>query len=299
MGRFTERDWAQWDLEHPYVPHPKEASAPTQTYVSHADNPRPGMGDIKLSPGQIESMRTGSAAPFMNDKGEFTPERQALHDKIVSDAVNGVSPSEHPELIMTGGGGGSGKSAMLDQGLVPVPDSYVKNDPDAIKAELPEAEQMQADGDKTWAAFTHEESSYLSARIVDASYSTGKSMVLDTTGNTNAAKIGAKIQAARDAGYSVTGNYMTVTPDAGVARAMARADATGREVPEAVLRSTYKSISDVFPQVSEVFDKVNLFDNNGPKGSTPTLIASGGRGVGGLTVHDAAKYNQFLSYGSQ
>ena len=79
------------------------------------------------------------------------------------------------------------------------------------------------------------------------------------------------------------------------ARPAARAEATGRAVPETVIRDTYKGISTVFPQVASRFDSVNLFDNNGPQGQAPTLIGSKSPG-GSFTVHDQAAYDRFLSY---
>jgi 8-oxo-dGTP pyrophosphatase MutT (NUDIX family)/predicted ABC-type ATPase len=266
-------------------PHPTGSGEP----------PRAGMGDVPITEKNLADLRASTAGPYLTPDGHFTPERQAVHDQIVTGALAGTTPVDNPRLVMMGGGPASGKSAMVGSGAVNLPDNAVHNDPDAIKAQLPEVKEMQAAGNRQWASLSHEESSYISARITAAAYEGQRNMVLDTTGDSSVDKLGGKIDAAHAAGYSVEGNYITVDPKAAVPRAMDRADATGREVPENVIRDTYSGISAVFPQAVDKFDSVRLFDNNGPKGSAPTLVASS-TGPGTFTVHDPAAYGQFLSY---
>jgi predicted ABC-type ATPase len=271
------------------------------------------MGDIPITPDSLAKLTqrdpvTGampSSAAYVRPDGTFTPERQALHDSIVTAALASSTPVEDPHMVMLGGGPASGKTEMKDSGMVTLPTNTVENDPDEIKKALPETAPLQEAGDRSWAGVTHEESSYLSARITSASFETSRNMVLDSTGDSTIDKLSAKIDAAHDAGYKVDANYITVHPDTGTERAMARAEKTGREVNEDVVRNTYASISEVFPQASEKFDSVKLFDNNataGHEGGQPRvsqgiqLIASKEPG-GHLTVSDQPKYNQFLSYG--
>ena len=285
---------------------------PDHYNTGSGEAPRLGMGDVPIDPKTMANLTqkdpvtgaTPSSAAYMRPDGTFTPERQALHDSIVANALAGTSSVDEPHMVMMGGGPASGKSEMTKSGLVELPDNAVHNDPDSIKSQLPEAQSMQEAGDKSWAGVTHEESSYLSARITAAAFETNRNMVLDSTGDSSLDKLSAKIDAAREAGYKVDANYITVHPDTGVERAMARAQTTGRLVDENIVRGTYASISSVFPQAAEKFDSVNLFDNNataGHEGGQPRisqgiqLIASKEPG-GHLTVADQPKYNQFLSY---
>lgn len=303
------------DVGSPRTPQPGEQGNPVARYpTGTGEAPRPGMGDIAIDQKMMANLTqtdpvTGvrpSSAAYVRPDGTFTPERQALHDQIVSDALKGTAPTDDPHLVMMGGGPASGKSEMTRSGLVELPQNAVQNDPDAIKSQIPEAKDLQLDGDKSWAAVSHEESSYLSARITAAAYETSRSMVLDSTGDSTLEKLSAKIEDAHAAGFKVDANYITVHPDTGTARALARAEKTGREVPESVVRNTYASISSVFPQAAEKFDSVNLFDNNHDisenSGGQPRisqgiqLIASKEPGSH-LTVSDQPKYNQFLSYG--
>lgn len=94
--------------------------------------------------------------------------------------------------------------------------------------------QVRAASLDRWASLSHEESSYLAARIGAAAYETKRNAILDSTGNSSNAKLNGKIDAAHAAGFKVEGNYITVHPDTAVARANERAAKTGRAVPAEV-----------------------------------------------------------------
>lgn len=255
---------------------------------------RPGMGDIKISDGMARDMATGSAGPHLV-KGEngwgFTPERQALHDQIVNDAVYGVPVSDNPTFYVMGGGPAAGKSTMISQGGAQVPDarSAVHVNSDDVKERIPDYQSMTAKRDLQAAAFSHEESSYLAKRIQAAGMERRTDVVLDGTGDSSAASIGGKIDGARSRGYRVVGNYATVPTNVALERANARGLKTGRFVPETVIRETHKGVSAVFPDVVSKFDELNLFDTT----SGPRLLA---RAVGGkLDVVDPSGYASFLA----
>jgi predicted ABC-type ATPase len=260
------------------------------------NNPRAGMGDISISDKTAAEMVSGSAGPHLvkNEQGqwEFTPERQALHDKIVTDAVDGVPTSANPTYYVMGGGPAAGKSTMLDTGAVNVPQGKqaVQVNADNVKTQIPEYKSMTSAGDLNAAAFSHEESSYLAKRIQSAGMERGTDVVLDGTGDSTANNIGGKIDSARSQGYKVVGNYATVPTDVAIARANDRGRKTGRYVPETVIRQTHAGVSSVFPQVAGRFDEVNLFDTTTAK---PRLIAKGGKGK--LEIVDQAGYDAFLA----
>ena len=263
------------------------------------NNPRAGMGDIGINDNTAAEMASGSAGPHLikNEQGqwEFTQERQALHDKIVSDAVDGVPTSANPTYYVMGGGPAAGKSSMLATGQVNVPQGKqaTQVNADDVKTQLPEYKSMSSAGDLNAAAFSHEESSYLSKRIQSAGMERGTDVVLDGTGDSTAKSIGGKVDSARAQGYKVVGNYATVPTDVAIARANDRGRKTGRYVPETVIRQTHAGVSSVFPQVAGKFDEINLFDTTG----RPRLIAKGGKGK--LNIIDQAGYDSFLAKASE
>ena len=252
-----------------------------------------GQGNIKITSDWAADFQGGSAASHLRQKPdgsyEFTPERQALHDKIVADAVAGVPTSADPTYYVMGGGPAAGKSTMLKDSKVSIPskDKAVQVNPDDVKEKLPEWDRMQ--GDTNRAAYTHEESSYIAKRIQAAAFETNRDVVADGTGDSSVSSMSNKIKKARDANYRVVGNYATVPTQVAIDRANARGARTGRYVPESVIRGTHAGVSDVLPRIASQFDEINLFDTTGDL----VLLASGKNGK--FTVNNQDGYNAFLA----
>jgi predicted ABC-type ATPase len=261
---------------------------------SFRDTRTPGTGRT-LSYKEVDGFKNGSAAPHLISDGKggttFTAERQALHEEIINRALEGVPRSSDPTLHLLGGGPASGKSTMLGSGKVDVPTGKeaVQINADDVKEQIPEYAAMVAAGDPRAAMFSHEESSYIAKEIQARAYANGQNVVLDGTGNSSLESLQGKIDTAHAYGYQVVGNYATVPSDIAVERANARAERTGRVVPESVVREIHASVSSVFPQAAGSFDKVNLWDNTG---KAPVLLATGGGGQ--LDIKDAAGYQAFL-----
>ena len=254
---------------------------------------REGMGDIPLTEGTVAEMQGGSAAPHIikdeNGNYVFTPERQALHDKIVAESVDGVPSSENPTYTVMGGGPAAGKSTIVKSGAVSVPENSVEVNADLCKEKLPEWETA---GDSR-AQFTHEESSYLAKRTQAAAFERQQNVLLDGTGDTSPESMSKKIDTARAAGYQVEGHYVTLDTDMAVANALARGKETGRYVPEEVVRATHAGVSQTFPAVAHRFDKVSLYDTTVM--GKPRLIAKGGGGV--VDILDQTAYDAFIAKG--
>jgi predicted ABC-type ATPase len=208
---------------------------------------RAGMGDIKITDAMAAEMQGGSAAPFLvkNENGdwEFTPERQALHDRIVKESVDGVPSSADPTYVVMGGGPAAGKSTILESGQVSLPKNTVEVNADTCKTKLPEWDTAGANR----ASVTHAESSYLAKRTQAAAFERKQNIVLDGTGDTSPASMTGKIDTARAAGYKVEAHYVTLPTDMAVANALARGQKTGRFVPEEVIRTTHAGVSTTFP----------------------------------------------------
>lgn len=269
----------------------------------------PAPGTIPITSSMVAEMKGGSAEAHLvqNPDGSysFTPERQAMHDEIVSRALAGIPASSNPTYYVMGGGPAAGKSTMLKAGSVDVPAhgpevaegerQAVLVNADEVKGEIPEYRDMISGGQAPDAArFAHEESSYVAKRIQTAAFEAGQDVVLDGTGDSSAASIGGKISNARENGYRVVGNYATVPTDVAVERSNARGEKTGRFVPETVVRETHARVSMVFPEVAGQFDEVRLWDTSS---GSPSLIASGGNG--GLQIEDEERWAAFTAKGTE
>jgi predicted ABC-type ATPase len=252
------------------------------------------MGDIKITDEMAAEMQGGSAAPFLqknaNGEWEFTPERQALHDKIVLESVDGVPSSANPTYVVMGGGPAAGKSTILESGEVKLPPNTVEVNADIVKTKLPEWETA---GVTQRASVTHAESSYLAKRTQGAAFERQQNIVLDGTGDTSPKSMNGKIDTARAAGYRVDAHYVTLPTDMAVENALARGKVTGRFVPEEVIRNTHAGVSTTFPEVATKFDSVKLYDTT--KFGAPKVIATGGSGV--LDIVDQVAYDAFLAKG--
>lgn len=269
------------------------------------------------------------ASAYMVD-GHLTPERVALHDKIITQFLQGLTRQERPTQFMNGGGPASGKGSMTkgkNKALTGYPPARVYDDktgqpepfdgqpeallidPDVMKMQLPEVQEILArqhsgqgtEADKAWAGRSHAESSYLAARLHRAALERGYHVIYDGTGDSSSRSVKKKVKAARDMGYRVEANYLSLEPREGIRRAKDRAERTSRVVPENVIRSTYQHLPGIFQEFMDekpsIFDSLRLFDNNVGWGQPANLV---GEDTGsGWVTHDEAALNSFLGSGSR
>jgi predicted ABC-type ATPase len=219
--------------------------------------------------------------------------RSVLHRRIVKEVLASGNPPPHVTIL--GGGGGAGKSTIVNKfGLGK---SQATVNADDIKEKIPEYNALVKAGDMSAAAFVHEESSKIAKDVQAEARQHGVGVLLDQVGS-NPAKVTAQVKQFVRAGYTdIDAVYVTVPTQVAVDRATARAQRSGRAVPEAILRAAHRDVSRGFEEIAmlpELRD-VKLYDNTG---SEPVLIASGGRG-NPLVIHDRALYDQFLAKGEE
>lgn len=204
--------------------------------------------------------------------GEYTPERQALHQKIFDhfitpELLNAARPADgqKPTFTILGGRGGSGKSWF--KGQVYDPAKAVVLDADEIKGMLPEYEGWNA-------ALVHEESGDIFDAITDMAQDLGLNIVHDATMKT-AAKAVALVERFNDAGYRTEAHYMFAPRQMAANRAVSRFLSAGRYVPpEVVLANTSNEKS--FDAVKGLVSRWS-FRHNGTVGQTlPKLLSEGG-----------------------
>lgn len=218
-----------------------------------------------------------------------------VHDPAVAKALSNKPPvpqGERPTYRMLGGGSGAGKGTIQQKGLVKVPKRMVTVDSDELKKAIPEYQTMVTAGDTKAAAFAHEESSFLSKRVVRESLDRRMDVFLDGTGDGSIEKLVGKIQPARSAGYRVVADYVTIPTDVAVDRAVKRAIRTGRMVPETAIRKIHRDVSRTFEKAvdRDLFDEVRLWDNSG---ADPVLVMQ--QVDGNTTVFRQDLWDDFLS----
>ncbi len=235
--------------------------------------PRHGMGDRVSTP----EFKPGETAFDHIDpaSGDWTPERRALHDRIVRDYFEGTSSQENPQLMFMGGGGGAGKTSAIRAGLIDVPPNGVTINADDLKELLPETKLMQQAGDSNWAAAAHEESSYLAKRVREAGVERRVNITMDAVGS-DPTKVAAQVEQARSAGYITRASYVSIDPEEGVRRARKRfEDAVtrgepGRQIPDNVVLNAHRGANDAFEPVGQLVNDAVLIDNSG---ATPVIVA--------------------------
>lgn len=234
-----------------------------------------------------------SLARYTRADGSLTPERQALHDRVVARHLAGTRRATNPQADMMGGGPASGKSVLLKKGKVNLPDDLVVIDSDEIKKMLPDYSDLVTSGDPRAAAFAHEESSMLAKRIMAEAVRRGRNVMLDGTGDSSLASLHKKVSAFRAGGHRVVANYVTVDTEVAVARNIARAKKSGRMVPTDFVRGVHESISEILPEAIKrgYFDELVLWDTN-----TDGVVIKVLSHIDGKTViHNEELWLRFLS----
>jgi len=198
---------------------------------------------------------------------KWTPERQKLHDQIVEDIIaeNNPRAQKNPIFYMTGGGSASGKSIMLKKS--PLRKGTVVIDSDEIKKRLPEFKAMQAKGGKiaeAAAGYVHEESSWISKRLMRECAQRRYHTMLDGTGDGSLKSLSGKIKMMTDRGMTVRAKYATAEIATALERNYQRYIKTKRLVPPTYVRNVHREVSKVVPQAirANVFDDFELYDMN-------------------------------------
>ncbi len=225
---------------------------------------------------------------------QWTKERVELHEKILSKLLASGKKSGKLEAQFIAGATANGKSTLLDSEHFEgkLPENNVKVDQDHIKSFLPEYAYLVKKGHKMAAAFAHEESSYLSKELVKRAMAMKSNMVQDSVFDEDFAKVAKKIQAAKDAGYHVKMDYVTLDGDLSLKLARARYEKTGRYVPERYIRKVNKHTTDVFVKLaaSGIPHELKLWDTN--VNGKPKLVASATGGK--LEIHEPELWHNFL-----
>lgn len=207
--------------------------------------------------------------------------------------------SRQPILYLMGGGFASGKSTLkawlIQRGQLPAT-NVVQVDPDLILASLSAYWDRLARGEIEEANAIHEESDAIAREVLRQAMELRLDILQDVAlGKPD--RVLSRIQRARQAGYQIHLTAVTIDPAVAIARAAARAAATGRTIIRIeTLLASHQGFLAGFPAYLRAVDKVMLYDTSMPE---PILVASREPQTEGeagpLVIHSPELYERFLS----
>jgi predicted ABC-type ATPase len=252
---------------------------------------RKGEKNVSFNIDFAKNNRLDSSDLYRTPSGGYSASRQKLHNQLIDDYMKAGSTKDGT-VYMMGGAPANGKSTVVDAGVLPHPKKVLKIDPDEIKKGLPEYNLMVKRGDTTAAAFAHEESSYLSKKIIERSLQKDYDLLIDGVGDGEFDKLEIKIKQYKAAGKRVRADYVSLDTDLSVKLAEARAKKTGREVPLDYILDMNSEISKLIPKAirKNSFDELYLWDTN--INGQPRLILT--QIDGKLKVHNSELFKRFL-----
>jgi hypothetical protein len=244
----------------------------------------------KNGAGELTGNQTTEDKFFDKKNGEWAPERQAIHQKVINDAIAGkTAPTGRaPEATITVGGTGAGKTTLTRHVLGENP-NIVNIDADVNKLHIPEFEGLK-ETDPLNAAFrVHEESSHIAKRTVAAAVRKGLDFIFDTSTGGGGDALFEKL---KQSGYKVRVLFADVPTDTAIERAMTRARSSvdpanrGRYVPESVIREKHAIAAKAFDSYrrSPFIDEMHGYDTTG---RTPQRFYE--RVGPNETIHDQGK----------
>jgi len=161
---------------------------------------------------------------------------------------------------------------------------------------IPEYNEMLQSGRKNLieagAAFTHEESSYLSKKIQEQMLKNRKDFVLDGVNDGEFNKVRIKIAKLKEAGNRVRADYVSLDYKLSRKLAKERAERTGRKVATKFVRDMNHEVSVLVPKLIEsgIIDELYLWDTN--INGLPRLVLK--QIDGKLEIIDIKLYRDFL-----
>ena len=185
-----------------------------------------------------------------------SPGRKAYEKKVIAAELSGATKGD--QAVFMSGGPASGKTSLLRKQFGEAT-GFAVIDPDRIKSYDPVMEIGVAMGMREAAALAHENSSRLSKELYATARDQGLNVLMDGTG-ANAGKYINQMQELKGKGYQVTLLAQHVPEEVGVRRAVARAERTGRYVPQEFIQHAYEVIPGNFERLARVADRATLND---------------------------------------
>lgn len=195
----------------------------------------------------------------------YTDERLSIHQDIIKNLTEGLSPAHNqPLAIFLGGGSASGKSSiskLLIQSFKEDNESVMIIDSDEIKARLPEYAQLQQQDPKKTASILHDESSDISEKLYAKCLDDKVNLIFDGTMK-NTEKYTRFIDQAKSLGYQVSGVVVDVSLEEAYRRAERRFETKGRLVPAEIIKQSHELVPVTFYEIKDKLDSFYLYDTS-------------------------------------
>jgi predicted ABC-type ATPase len=203
--------------------------------------------------------------------GNYTAERQKLHDSIVDEFLSKGESVDDPTLLLTGGLPGSGKSTMLSQSAYDEYTSggYVIVDSDEIKHKLAKFDGL--DKVTVEAAAYHEESNDVLSDILRGSVPKNMNIIYDSTMK-SPDKMERLVGGFVDAGYNIEIAFSEVPPEVAMSRAVGRYLGGGRFVDPSYISTHDHKNPKTAKFLQQYASTYRHWDNNVPFGEPPILV---------------------------
>lgn len=241
----------------------------------------------------VDGSGKDTEAVYRPGGGPYTPERAALHGRIIGLLVRHAQPHDHPRAVFLAGGPASGKSSLLTTGQVKLPGDAVDVNPDIVKTMLPEYQALVAAGDPLASSKVHEESSHIAKMVMAVAVQRKHHVTVDGVGGGGPGKFAGKVRAAIGAGFETEVNYVSIDTEEAERRSIKRAKRSGRLVPTGYLRAAHREVSERFEEVVALPGvRVRVFDNNGAK---PVLAAEMSPAMRKVRVVNRRAYEAFVA----
>jgi|SRR5580698_150031 predicted ABC-type ATPase len=200
---------------------------------------------------------------FQKD-GSYAPERQAMHDQIITSYLEGHQPQAEPRLEIVAGGTASGKS-MASAEIKNQMSDYVYANTDNIRAMLPEIGAFVGN-DKQ--GLLHEEASDIRDRMLDLATKAGYNVVLDAPGSHGVINFA---NTAEGRGYTVGVSYVhrdvESSQDGAVDRKYNATDLSDlRDVPRSVTFGSHLKARGALQGLAAVANELKVYNNQGERG---------------------------------
>lgn len=193
----------------------------------------------------------------------YSPIREALHEEWLAGVLGNLLPGREKVAYFTGGGSGSGKSAVLDLFVNEYEGPLAMLDADTFKEYIPEYRSMQEIDSDEAARYVHEESSHLVKRAIVSAVREGLSFVFDSTFS-NQGFLGSLIPKLKATGYRVVIGFADCPADIAWARAQSRAAEIGRHVPKDEVYGTNERAIKGLNTLNQLADVVYVYSTVEP-----------------------------------
>lgn len=225
---------------------------------------------------------------YKDANGNYTPERQALHERIIQKILgSGPGAEGQPRVIYLGGGAASGKTeAVLKSLREQYPDAVII-DPDEIKQQLPEWNTLKQSDPLRGAFRLHEESSDIGNEAIARAAETRRNIIVDKV-NGNGPKVIKEMENFRNRGYQVDARYADRDVAGALQSMVSRFRSKGRWVPPYILDANHAEAARAFHQVAPTADYSSL---HMARGGPHQLVYENGK------VYNNELYNEHLKKG--